>query len=221
MLLPAVQASTAAPAPQALLEKLDTLAKLQPGQRQSSPTATATAQQQQRSAEEAASAAAPAEAAVSRVLSSEAASEQPSVQPSVLAAEATVAAAGGEPSVLSDTAFAAAASRGPSVDSEHVELQLEEGEDGEVRFKLTLSPSKAAPDAEAAEDAADPGHVERQESAGPAADAAAAVSPALPPPPPRRRTEEMPARPGALTNQAAKGVGVACVWLGGIVGAER
>lgn len=82
---------------------------------------------------------------------------------------------------------------------EQVEVSLQEGADGQVAFKLTLSPSKAAPVAapEAAEEqhSADPGHMPVSPSS-----ATAAAASARPPLPPR-----IELRPGALHDGAARG----------------
>jgi hypothetical protein len=77
---------------------------------------------------------------------------------------------------------------------EQVEVKLEEGEDGQVSFKLTLTPTKlaSAAAAEAAAQAADPGHM-------PASPAASSASR------PIRRSESMAPRPGALHDGAARG----------------
>jgi hypothetical protein len=194
---------------QALLEKLDTLTKLQPRPRAGgSPTAP-----QQAAAAEPSEQAQPP---LSPVLSSESvgspagAGESLAQQPSTVGEpEATPGSVGyGEASgALSDGAFMAESpepvpgtSHGSSAASEQVEVQLEEGADGEVRFKLALSPIKVPASADSAGGAADPGHTRT-----PPPEGAAAVTAALPQLARRPRSEEMPARPGALTNQAAKG----------------
>jgi hypothetical protein len=78
---------------------------------------------------------------------------------------------------------------------EEVEVRFQEGEDGQVCFKLTLSPAKAAA-AAAAEHDADPGHM-------PVSPAAAAGSAGRAPA--SRRTEGSVPRPGALHDGAARG----------------
>ena len=89
--------------------------------------------------------------------------------------------------------------------TEEVEVSLQEGEDGQVAFKLSLSPSKVAGAAEAdAEEAGvavaehhevDPGHMPVSPSRGPAA---------------RHGTSRRPEpRPGALHDGAARG-GLGC-----------
>lgn len=96
---------------------------------------------------------------------------------------------------------------------ELAEVRLEQGADGQVAFKLTLSPSKVAPaaaaqavaDAQAGEEAArqdvqqesaDPGHMPASPDA---------VSSVGRPPLLRRRVEPPPTRPGALYDGAARG----------------
>ena len=122
----------------------------------------------------------------------------PREQPAAAVAEAgpaspPEAAAGiGEPS----SQGAAAA------EEEQVEVSLQTGEDGEVSFKLTLSPSKIAAAAAAAAGEAeadavhevDPGHMPSSPAAG------SATRPAA-----RRRSEALQPRPGALHDSAARG----------------
>lgn len=139
--------------------------------------------------------------------------EQPAQgQPEAVTQPEELAANGGEPSEASEVAVAG--SRESSRGSEQAQVELEAGEDGEVHLKLGVQARKAAEPASAgveaaADDSQDPGHLERQGEEGAAApDAAVAVTPSLPPRPPRRpRAEEMPSRPGALTNQSARGEG--------------
>lgn len=91
-------------------------------------------------------------------------------------------------------------------------MRLEQGDDGQVTFKLTLSPSKlasaaaasAATDAQgregsAPQESADPGHM----PLSPEAASSASRPPLL-----RRRVE--PSRPGALYDGAARGEHWAC-----------
>lgn len=100
-------------------------------------------------------------------------------------------AASGEPS----TQGAAAVE-----EEEQVEVSLQTGDDGEVFFKLTLSPSKIAAAGAAAADGeaaavheADPGHMPVSSGGG------SATRPAA-----RRRSEALQPRPGALHDSAAR-----------------
>lgn len=94
-------------------------------------------------------------------------------------------------------------------ETEVAAVSLEQGEDGQVAFKLTLSPSKLAAAAEAAAEAtqqhADPGHM-------PVSPASAAGSSAQRPFA-RRRTEAAAPRPGALHDGAARGAHPAAMLL--------
>lgn len=182
----------------ALLEKLDTLLVVQGGAPPSSQPTSATAA---------------AAAAVNAPGLAE-----PPVQPA--AEPTTEPSTVDEPSSTADKEAAMQAVSQPAADGafdadaavELAEVRLEQGADGQVAFKLTLSPSKVAPaaaaqavaDAQAGEEAArqdvqqesaDPGHMPASPDA---------VSSVGRPPLLRRRVEPPPTRPGALYDGAAR-----------------
>lgn len=121
---------------------------------------------------------------------------QPTTPPAAADASAGTQSTAVPPAPVEEVAAAAAG-------EEQVEVSLQEGADGQVAFKLTLSPSKLAP-AAAPEDephSADPGHMPVSPPSSATA-AAASSRPVLP-----LRIE---LRPGALHDGAARGELPAC-----------
>lgn len=100
-----------------------------------------------------------------------------------------------EPAAASPASVAAPGSAADQEAGEQVAVSLEHGEDGEVSFKLTLSPSKAAAPPEEAH-TADPGHMPTSPAAGSTSRSATS----------RRSDAALHHRPGALHDGAARGV---------------
>ncbi len=198
---------------QALLEKLDTLLVVQGGAPPSSQPTSATA------------AAAAEAASISDLV-------RPPAQPDFKQMTVPSTAADEASSVPGEQEAATRALSQPDAEGavateaaeELAEVRLEQGDDGQVTFKLTLSPSKlasaaaasAAADAQAGgeegsrevaqqQGAADPGHMPASPDA---------ASSAARPPLSHRRVEPPPPRPGALYDGAARGAHWAGGWWG-------